>query len=447
MTNKFETISLWIQSDVNIDSNPKLRDLADILETPKVHLLGHLHAFWHYAFKHFNDGYIFGRNLETKIATEGAQWAGEAVKFVNALVECRFLHRSEHSTEEECDECFGSDANGHSFPLLQPGGYVIHGWGPITYYWRLLQTRKQIKRQQDATRQADKRLADKEKGQGKSSVVKERPDVPYQAMKRGLRAAPSIVNKDLRAALENVILKDSHAKNNVTYPITHADKSVTSREKLRDVTLDPQNTLQNYTPQNSSIIGDSEKTNTMEYQVDSHETRDITQKSPHTYKQTKKPSFKDTSLSLSSQDEESLKDGARGAPSVEISNSNQKDLPDQKVISVWNQLYLKATGDKCPEDLGRLGRARSTWNKRNYSNQEIVRRIELFFESNFEDPTRPEYAIGEFQKQFVRLEAGPVKIYNTHAATRRSYGSKTLAHGGEDFRTYKPGRDDFGPDN
>lgn len=252
MAGKILTIPQWIPSDVTLISNPKVGDLSDILEIPRVYVLGHLHAFWHYVFKHFNSGVIVGRNLESKIATDGAEWKGDAKLFIDALLECRFLHKTDDATIDVCASCFGPDENGDPFPQVDPGGYFVHDWNNIMFYWRLNQKRKELKRAQDAARQRAKRESEKFKSEkGPGMIVSERPEIPYQPIRRGLRAAPRLVRQEFR----------------------HAIKSVTSREKRRDVTLMSQNTPSKNTP----VIDPSKLTNVLE----AHAYSSVTQKSPH----------------------------------------------------------------------------------------------------------------------------------------------------------------------
>jgi hypothetical protein len=434
----------WIKSDVDLRWNPKLGDLADILQVRPVPLMGHLTAFWHWSWKYFNSGVIYGRNLENKIAVDGADWQGDAVTFVNALVETRLLHRSEDAPRV-CEKCFPPAASGAAHPPLQPGGFVIHDWDEITYHYRLFQERKQIKRAQDAERQRRRRAAPDER-----PTVRE-PSPPYA--KRGLRKAPSLVKAALRHALESVTVPPSHADKSVTDPschanervtegVCHANPSVTSRDEMRDVTLLSQNDRSAKSDvlamgdERLSEVSRRNIADNVKHSVSRSETRDVTQESP----ERKRASFKDQTASSSLPNNGSEEEAGTNDVPAAFSDSTH-----QGCIGLWLEEFRKATGESYARDAGYIARGVAKLARLGYSHDQIATRIKNFFASTWDGVRKEKWSFALFSRRFNELEAGPLIPFGSGAEGRVYAG----AGAGEDLRKFNPKRDAarFTPDN
>lgn len=110
-------MSAWVKSHQSIWSHAKTRKAARALGIPDVHLVGHLHALWHWALDHAEDGNL-SRYDHDDIAI-AARWEGDAAPFVQALIGCGpggaagFL---------EHDGPYGDPADGKT------GNLVLHDW-------------------------------------------------------------------------------------------------------------------------------------------------------------------------------------------------------------------------------------------------------------------------------------------------------------------------------
>lgn len=448
----------WFQYETTIKTNGKVQDLADLLEMKRVYMRGHLGDFWCFVFDNYKLGVIQGRNLEVKIA-EGASWEGDAFAFVNALLECRFIHRSEDAAPEFCEECFPPKEDGTPYDPV-PGNYIVHGWAERIHYYLRFEERQRIKREQDAARQRNKRAKEAAvKGPRADKIlsVRETSHNRYMPQRRGLRAAPTIVHDKLRHAIESVTSRYSHAdeKRDVTLPSRSPSRAGISETPPKSVMtggefipFDPAR----IPPTTPNIEADQPYSLNRDItQTSRGQKRDVTHVSLPTNLQTvQEPSSKDTSFSPSLNDRDGEKDGANGAPNLaSAQDEGAKDVEHQAVMDAWPELYLAATGKVCPEELGRLAGIAARWRKKKYANREIIKRMQFFFGSTFADRRAATYPIMEFQKLFNQLEHGPIVESAALSSNRRSYGSKSDTNGGEDFRRFNPAKqgNDFGPDN
>lgn len=76
----------WIPSHQELREHPKLRRLARLLNTPPVHLCGHLHFLWYWVLDYAADGDL--ADFDAVDIAEAAGWEGDAEAFVQALVDC-----------------------------------------------------------------------------------------------------------------------------------------------------------------------------------------------------------------------------------------------------------------------------------------------------------------------------------------------------------------------
>ncbi|MHB8867455.1 MAG: hypothetical protein ACYC6T_08110 [Thermoleophilia bacterium] len=76
----------WIPSHQELREHPKLRRLARLLDTPPVHLCGHLHFLWYWVLDYAADGDL--ADFDAVDIAEAASWDGDAEAFVQALVDC-----------------------------------------------------------------------------------------------------------------------------------------------------------------------------------------------------------------------------------------------------------------------------------------------------------------------------------------------------------------------
>jgi hypothetical protein len=76
----------WIESHQTVWAHAKTRKAARRLGIPDVQLVGHLHALWHWALDHAEDGNVGKYDAEDLAIA--ARWDGEPDGFVAALVDC-----------------------------------------------------------------------------------------------------------------------------------------------------------------------------------------------------------------------------------------------------------------------------------------------------------------------------------------------------------------------
>ena len=79
----------WIESHTSVERNPKVVAAAMALGVPPVHMSGHLHALWHAALEHQEDGDL--SSWAAGMISYQAMWTGDAEEFVAALRDSRLL--------------------------------------------------------------------------------------------------------------------------------------------------------------------------------------------------------------------------------------------------------------------------------------------------------------------------------------------------------------------
>lgn len=129
----------WIESHQSVREHPKTRKAARILGVRPVHLLGHLHALWHWALDMAEDGDL--SKFDAEDLAIAADWDGDPDEFVEALVTCGpggsagFLERDGACGNPEDDT---------------RGDLVLHDWWE--YAGKLIERRRR-----DRQRKADAR--------------------------------------------------------------------------------------------------------------------------------------------------------------------------------------------------------------------------------------------------------------------------------------------------
>lgn len=76
----------WIESHQTVWEHAKTRKAARRLGIPAVQLVGHLHALWHWAIDHAEDGNL--SKYDTEDIAIAARWDGDPDEFVDALTHC-----------------------------------------------------------------------------------------------------------------------------------------------------------------------------------------------------------------------------------------------------------------------------------------------------------------------------------------------------------------------
>jgi hypothetical protein len=76
----------WIESHQSVWQHAKTRKAARILGVHEVQVVGHLHALWHWAIDHAEDGNV--SKYDTDDLALAARWDGDADTFVAALTSC-----------------------------------------------------------------------------------------------------------------------------------------------------------------------------------------------------------------------------------------------------------------------------------------------------------------------------------------------------------------------
>ena len=123
---------VWLESHDTLLKHPKLLNLADLLNTDRFKLIGHLHALWWWALANVGPDGALGNRSARQIAI-AAEWRGPHERFVAALVAC------------------GGDT--HEYGFLEQradGAYAIHDWEH--YAGKLLQRRATARSRKQSSR-------------------------------------------------------------------------------------------------------------------------------------------------------------------------------------------------------------------------------------------------------------------------------------------------------
>lgn len=83
----------WLESHQELKEHPKLKRLCKLLKVPPPTGIGHLHLLWWWVLSYRMDGVLTDLN-DSEIA-EAAMYKGDPKRFVNALVEARFIDRAD----------------------------------------------------------------------------------------------------------------------------------------------------------------------------------------------------------------------------------------------------------------------------------------------------------------------------------------------------------------
>lgn len=106
----------WIESHQSLATHKKLLSLKAILKISRAAAVGHLHMFWWWCIDNLTDGKLTG--IRKEVIAEAADWQGDAAEFFEALVESRFIDRT-----QDCER--------------------VHDW--MSYAGRLLHKRKEAR--------------------------------------------------------------------------------------------------------------------------------------------------------------------------------------------------------------------------------------------------------------------------------------------------------------
>jgi len=74
----------WLHSYSNLRNHPKTKKLARLLSVPLPQAIGHLHCLWWWACDYAPDGDL--TDIEPDVIADGAEWTGDPVLFIDALV-------------------------------------------------------------------------------------------------------------------------------------------------------------------------------------------------------------------------------------------------------------------------------------------------------------------------------------------------------------------------
>lgn len=89
----------YIPSHQSLREHPKLKRFARQLGIKEVHAIGHLHCFWWWSLDYAPGGCL--RNHDALDIAIGSEWDGDAELYVQALIDCRFIDRSDSFGENE----------------------------------------------------------------------------------------------------------------------------------------------------------------------------------------------------------------------------------------------------------------------------------------------------------------------------------------------------------
>jgi hypothetical protein len=120
----------WLESHQSLLNHHKTRKAARLLDMPRVHLCGHLHALWWWAIDYAEDGDVSA--FDAADLADAAEYDGDAEAFVTALTECGPGGR--HGFLERTDD----------------GRLVIHDW--YDYAGKLIERRKADRERKHSTR-------------------------------------------------------------------------------------------------------------------------------------------------------------------------------------------------------------------------------------------------------------------------------------------------------
>lgn len=107
---------LWIPSDADFSSHPKLWRMSRTLKIPRATAAGHMLLLWHWCAKHAKDGDLTEYDAE-HIAFI-TMWEGDPHALLETLIACRFLDYENgrltvHNWEKRAGarlRCLGADA-------------------------------------------------------------------------------------------------------------------------------------------------------------------------------------------------------------------------------------------------------------------------------------------------------------------------------------------------
>lgn len=82
----------WIEVHQSLPTHRKTLLVADALDMPPVHVMGHLVAFWLWALDNAPDGIL--RDISPRMIARAAQWEGNPKEFVDALAKAGLIDQT-----------------------------------------------------------------------------------------------------------------------------------------------------------------------------------------------------------------------------------------------------------------------------------------------------------------------------------------------------------------
>lgn len=120
----------WLESHQSLLNHHKTRKAARMLEMPRVHLCGHLHALWWWAIDYAEDGDVTA--FDAADLADASEYTGDAEAFIAALTDCG--PGGKHGFLERTDD----------------GRLVIHDW--YEYAGKLIERRKADRERKQSSR-------------------------------------------------------------------------------------------------------------------------------------------------------------------------------------------------------------------------------------------------------------------------------------------------------
>ena len=119
----------WIESHQTLRDHPKIYALMDKLKISKPQAIGHLHLLWWWCVDYAQTG-VFSLYSNAQIA-QAAHCTGDAQKFIDALVETKFLDKViiVHPKDKRYKKFIGQEFAVELLvrQLLDRGAHLLHG--------------------------------------------------------------------------------------------------------------------------------------------------------------------------------------------------------------------------------------------------------------------------------------------------------------------------------
>ncbi len=98
---------MWIESHQELRDHPKTKRLCRLLDVSLAQTVGHLHLLWWWVMDYAPDGNLSGYTAED--ISDAGGWEGDALAFVEALVECRVRGEAGFLDRDDDGELHGHD--------------------------------------------------------------------------------------------------------------------------------------------------------------------------------------------------------------------------------------------------------------------------------------------------------------------------------------------------